>query len=101
MERLRPARAALLIALLVLGGVGRDRWHLALHADDAAHTGKGPVIKEACSICSEGLPTALTACSPSTGVVAPITWEGWPPCVRSADAVEVRIPADRGPPHLG
>ena len=101
MERLRPISALLLIALLLLGGMARDGWHVAVHADDAEDAGHGPVLSESCSLCSDGLPTALTTCSPSTGVVAPITWEVWPPCVRSADAVEVRIPADRGPPHLG
>ncbi|MBK7941203.1 MAG: hypothetical protein IPJ87_04920 [Flavobacteriales bacterium] len=101
MERLRPVRAFVLIALLLLGGVGRDGWHLAIHADDVTHTGQGPTLSESCSLCSEGLPTALAAVAAVIQPPVALAWEAVNACERSKLADPARIPSDRGPPLRG
>lgn len=101
MERLCPVRAFVLIALLLLGGVGRDGWHLAFHADDVSHAGLGPTLSESCSFCHEGLPTALAAVAPVIQPPVALAWEAVNGCERSKLAAPARIPSDRGPPQRG
>lgn len=101
MERLRPISALLLIALLLLGGAARDGWHVTVHADDAEHAGHGPVLSESCSLCSDGLPTALSGVPIAVDVPVLTALEVCPSGAHIAHPVSVRVLSDRGPPSLG